>query len=199
MKEGAWIHAASGTFAWIDEHARWIRRQSNAKSLGLSDEVISSLEAIRPDEDGPGRFALLHTAMDAGLIRFRGHGAFCTLEGTLPWIELLRGASAFLEANAGGQLMVCIHDLRQQEALHAPWWVLQQALETGHPEELQRLVEACHVRSPRPHRRSAKNHGETPEFPLFVATRESVMVQVLENHPGLTRGEFLEMSKGLGF
>ena len=90
MKEGAWIHAASGEFAWIDEHARWIRRRANAASLGLPEEVLSILEAIQPDDDGPGRFALLYTAMDAGLIRFRGHGAFCSLEGSLPWIELLR-------------------------------------------------------------------------------------------------------------
>lgn len=152
MKEGAWIHHDTHAYAWIDEHARWIHQRANAASLGLPEGVIQKLEAIQPDLDGPGRHALLREAMNAGLIRFRGHGAQCTLEASLPWPTILRGASAFLERHAGPAIQISIRDLERQEELCAPWWVLQHTLEIDHPEELQPLVQPCTVRDPQPAR-----------------------------------------------
>jgi hypothetical protein len=199
MKEGAWIHATTQAYAWIDEHARWIHQRANAASLGLPEEVLSRLEAIPPDHDGPGRRSLLLIAMDAGLIRFRGHGAHCALESTCPWVDILRGAAPFLEAHMGPYMQVRIHDLVRQEELSAPWWVLQHTLEINHPEELQPMVQPCHMRAPRVSSTKPPRSTGNPGDKAIVASPEDVMPQALRNHPGLTPEEFLEMSRCLGF
>lgn len=199
MKEGAWIHGTTHAYAWIDEHARWIHQRANAASLGLPEDVIRRLEAIPPDHDGPGRRSLLLTAMEAGLIRFRGHGAHCMLESTYSWVEILRGAAPFLEAHLGPYMHVRIHDLVRQEELSASWRVLQHALEIDHPEELQSLVVPCLVRMPRVPRVKSSRPAENAAPVAIVATAEEVMEQALRNHPGLTPEEFREMSRSLGF
>ncbi|WP_005032786.1 hypothetical protein [Holophaga foetida] len=142
MKEGAWINSTSGTFAWIDEHAHWIRQPAHARSLGLSEETIKRLTEQVPDFNGVGRVGVLKVAMDAGLIRFRGHGERCTLEGTLSCQQILQGAANLLRACMGPHMSVCIHDLVRQEEVAAPWWVLEHILD-GNPEELQALVKPC--------------------------------------------------------
>jgi len=143
MKEGAWINSSTRAFAWIDEHARWIRQPANARSLGLDEETIARLQTQLTDFNGTGRVAALQVAMDAGLIRFRGHGAFCALEGTLPCRSMLMAAAGFLKAIAGPHMVVGIRSLRDQEAIEAPWWVLEHILEQGSPEELTGLVKPC--------------------------------------------------------
>ena len=153
MKEGAWIHSRTHVFAWIDEHARWINHRALAASLGIPDATIRRLEAVHPDLNGPGRRALLRLAMDAGLIRFRGHDAKATLESTMPWLEILRGSAQFLAAHAGPHMTISIYDLRHEKGLSAPWWVFQHTLEIGRPEELQALVQPCEVRRPSPRSR----------------------------------------------
>ncbi len=149
MKEGAWIHSDTQAHAWVHEHALWIHKRTHAASLGLPEAVIYRLEDIQPDADGPGRHGLLREAMEAGLIRFRGHGAHCTLEGRLPWAAILHGATGFLKRHAGPELWVQIRDLNRQEEVCAAWCVFERSLATGRPDELLPLVQPCLLREPR--------------------------------------------------
>lgn len=106
MKEGAWINAHTGAWCWITEHASWIQVPANARREGLPDEVHARLAALPWDFNGPGRKAILLEAMNAGLIRFRGHGAYVTFEGTLPVDDMLRATTPFM-ADQFGPLAFC--------------------------------------------------------------------------------------------
>src|ERR1019366_3224595 len=43
LRQGAWIGAADGRFAFIDEHANWARRPGNLESLGMPTSVWESI------------------------------------------------------------------------------------------------------------------------------------------------------------
>lgn len=105
MKDGAWINAKTGSYRWVDEHARWVSRHpENAKDLGLSDDIAESLGKIPWDFNGEGRKAILLLAMGQGLIRARGHGAYITFEHTIPTEEAVLGTRVFMAKHLGPQM-----------------------------------------------------------------------------------------------
>ena len=140
MTSGAWIHRQTQRFAWVDEHASWLRGTGNAVSLGVSDEAIAKILAVQPIHASPCRAAVMILGMDAGLIRFRGKEAKCELDSTHGWSVILLGAESFLREFAAPELSVEIHDLASDERLHAPWWVLSGALDQGDLEALRPFI-----------------------------------------------------------
>jgi len=101
VKEGAWISAATGQYRWVHDHAMWITRPGNALEMGTSDEVHRRLIGLPSPHTPSRRRSVLLTAMDAGLIRVRGHGVVTTLEATLPFITVLEAVLPFMYQHLG--------------------------------------------------------------------------------------------------
>jgi hypothetical protein len=80
LSKGAWINAADGRFAYVDEHCNWAKRPGNLESLGLPTSVWESIRDIPNDYGGQNRESILRTVMSAGLIRMRCHSVFVTFE-----------------------------------------------------------------------------------------------------------------------
>jgi|GEM_PF-7043107 len=62
----------------IDEHERWIRVPSNAKKIGVSDDVIENFKDYTPVEDRDE--FLKYVLANSPIIRMRGHGAYFAFE-----------------------------------------------------------------------------------------------------------------------
>lgn len=103
MREGAWINAKTGDYVWIDDHARWLRRNPDqAAQLGFPGDVLKELGEIGWDITPLAeRVIVLYKAMDGGFIRARGHGAYITFEFTIPWADAVHGAQRFMAENLG--------------------------------------------------------------------------------------------------
>ena len=129
MREGAWIQSANGVWAWIDEHASWIQRPGNAERLGVPCSLISALRSVAWDFNGRGRHQILRHAMEAGLIRFRGHGAQCTFEARLPVAEIAAAVRTFMAEHCGPRTFCRITDLTQGVMLEAFFEDLEAALQ----------------------------------------------------------------------
>jgi len=106
MREGAWINGITGRYAWITEHASWIKVPDHARALGMPESVIAKLEGMPWDFNGPARKAILLEAMGQGFIRVRGHGADCTFEHTLPQELAIRAAWPFMSEQFGPEMLV---------------------------------------------------------------------------------------------
>jgi len=113
MREGAWIQSATGAWAWIDEHATWIQRPGNAERLGVSASVLPALRSVVRDFNGRGRRQILRIAMQAGLIRFRGHGTQCTFESRLSVAQTAAAVRSFMGSHCGPRTFIRITDLAQ--------------------------------------------------------------------------------------
>lgn len=132
MREGFWIHAKTGSFKLVDEHARWIQRPENAREFELSDEVLLALENLRWDFNGKGRRDILLLAMDQGLIRTRGHGpGAVTFEATLPIEETIQGAAKFMHLNCGPATRCTVSDLRRGETIVFTYSDAKPVIEAG--------------------------------------------------------------------
>jgi hypothetical protein len=129
MKEGAWLNAHTGAWCWITEHASWIHVLAHARKVDLPDEIHARLAGIPADFDGPGRRAILRVAMDAGLIRFRGHGADVTFEGTLPVDDLLRATAPFMAEHLGPATFCRVNDLATGTGREGYWRDLEPSME----------------------------------------------------------------------
>lgn len=116
MREGAWFNA-NGEWSWISEHASWIQRSENARSLGLPDEEQARLCSIPWDFNGPGREAILRAAMNSGLIRMRGHGSSVTFEFTLSLARVIQAVGPFMERHFGPRTWCQFNDLETGECL----------------------------------------------------------------------------------
>lgn len=117
MREGAWINGETGRYAWITEHASWIQVPENARSIGMPEEVISKLEGMPWDFNGPARKAILLQAMGQGFIRVRGHGADCTFEHVLPHEQVLQAAWPFMREQFGPEMLVRFTNLESMEVI----------------------------------------------------------------------------------
>lgn len=117
MREGAWINGTTGRYAWITEHASWIKVPDHARALGMPEDVISKLEGMPWDFNGPARKAILLEAMAQGLIRVRGHGADCTFEHALPQEQALRAAWPFMSEQFGAEMLVRFTNLTSMEVI----------------------------------------------------------------------------------
>jgi hypothetical protein len=80
LSAGAWINAADGHFAYVDEHADWVKRPGNLERIGLPASVWETIRNIPNDYGGENRKSILMIVMAAGGIRMRGHGDFVTFE-----------------------------------------------------------------------------------------------------------------------
>lgn len=117
MKEGAWINAKTGQFAWIDEHARFIQREDEAKALGVPARVYDKIREMKWDFNGDGRESILATVMDAGFIRMRGHGSSWTFEFTMDSEKALWACLEFLVKFAGPFTSCLFNNLRTGESI----------------------------------------------------------------------------------
>lgn len=139
MNEGAWINARTGKFAWIDEHARWIQRETNAKALGLPDSVYANIKTMRADFNGDGREGILAAVMNAGFIRMRGHGSYWTFEFTMATVDALKACEKFLAAMAGPMTQCRFNNLRTGEAIEMPYAEFQEKM-MDEPENILRVA-----------------------------------------------------------
>ncbi|MBF0501968.1 MAG: hypothetical protein HQM09_17650 [Candidatus Riflebacteria bacterium] len=80
-RDGYWINADTGHFEQIDDHAEYLVVHDNAVRIGLGQEHE---KLIRRFDWDLSRFIILTIAMEAGLIRVRGHEDRITCEFTLP-------------------------------------------------------------------------------------------------------------------
>ncbi len=200
MKEGAWISAPTGLSAWVDDHAMWIMRAGNAGTLGVSEEVQQRLAAMPSPHTPAGRREVLLAAMDAGLIRVRGHGVTTTFEFTMPFPDMLQAVRPFMQEHFGPFMGCRFNNLRTGEV----WGSLFQDLET--------LAARF-----QPERNNDEGHEDqseprTPVSPggpvlagadalgrVTLTRREDVISRLLENHPGLTPEKAQQMLEAYGF
>lgn len=119
MREGAWINAKTGDYVWVDDHARWLRRNPDqAARLGLPADVLVELGQIGWDLTPLAeRVIALHKAMEAGFIRARGHGAYVTFEFTIPWDQAVRGAWRFMSENCGPTMTCRFNSLNTNQTI----------------------------------------------------------------------------------
>jgi len=118
LREGYWIVAATGKYHLVQEHASWLQIQSNTRALGLSEDVIEAIQAVRWDFNGPGRRQILLLGMDNGLIRSRGHGpAEVTFEFTIETEAAIRAVVPFMQATLGPASVPKFNNLRTGESL----------------------------------------------------------------------------------
>jgi hypothetical protein len=115
MNVGAWINAATGQFAYIDEHADWIKRPGNATKLGLPDDVWQAVRFIPNDYGGLNREKILLTVMAAGGIRMRCHGTVIVFEFTVGTMDALRACRGILSKMAGAYTTCRFNNLAKEE------------------------------------------------------------------------------------
>ena len=149
MREGAWINAHTGAWCWITEHASWIQKPENARSLGLPDETHVKLAAIPWDHNGPGREAILRSAMDAGFIRMRGHGESVTFKFTLPIETAIKAVSPFMGQNFGPLTGCRFNDLKTGKALGIAYGDLRAVLDKSGEINIASLVDSAGLLPPR--------------------------------------------------
>ena len=82
LHQGAWINAADGRFAYVDEHANWAKRPGNLAGIGIAIGTWEAIHEIPNDYDGESRKTILLIVMAAGGVRMRGHHDFVTFEFT---------------------------------------------------------------------------------------------------------------------
>ncbi len=131
MREGAWINGATKAYAWITEHASWIKVPENARKLEMPEEAIQRLIGMPWDFNGPGRLSILLVAMDQGFIRVRGHGAYCTFEHTLPQANAIWASLPFMAENFGPLSYCRFTNLESTETLEISYTDLKLALDRG--------------------------------------------------------------------
>lgn len=85
----------------------------------MSASVVQALRSVVWDFNGRGRRMILRRAMEAGLIRFRGHGTQCTFESRLPVVETAVVVRSFMTEHCGPRTFVRITDLSQVVMLEA--------------------------------------------------------------------------------
>lgn len=117
MREGAWISAKDGKFAWVDEHARFIQRKEDAMAIGVPEKVFDKIREMKWDFNGEGREQILATVMEAGFIRMRGHGSFWTFEFTMASEKALWACFDFLLNFAGPFTQCRFNNLRTGETI----------------------------------------------------------------------------------
>lgn len=139
MKEGAWINSQTGKSAWVNEHASWIQQEQNAKEIGLSDAAWERLKNINADFNGPGRVKILAFAMNMGLIRMRGHGAYWTFEFTIKTSDALWTCLSFADDYAGPYTNCRFNNLRTGEQIEMNYHEFKKTMQED-PERVMRIA-----------------------------------------------------------
>jgi hypothetical protein len=132
LREGYWIVAETGAYHLVDDHAMWIQRPENARALGLAEDVIEAIQAVRWDFNGPGRRQILMLAMESRLIRSRGHGpAEVTFEFTIETETAIRAVVPFMRATLGPASVPKFNNLRTGESLAFHYGNAKKVIEAG--------------------------------------------------------------------
>ena len=131
LRQGAWINAHSGQFAWIDEHANWAQRPGNLASIGLPDCVREAIADIPNDYSGPRRKQILLTVMAAGGIRMRGHGDVLVFEFTAAPATALAACRSVLRELAGSFTRCRFNNLSTDEKAEVFYRDYVQHIENG--------------------------------------------------------------------
>ena len=101
LHQGAWINAADGRFAYVDEHANWAKRPGNLAGIGIANGAWEAVRDIPNDYGGESRKTILLTVMGAGGIRMRGHGDVVVFEFTVDYRVALSACRGVLTQIAG--------------------------------------------------------------------------------------------------
>ncbi|WP_243294125.1 hypothetical protein [Geothrix mesophila] len=132
MREGFWIVAATGEYHLITDHSLWLTTPNQARELGLPEDVVEAIQAIRRPFDGPGRRQILMLAMDNGLIRSRGHGpGEVTFEFTMDTETAIRAVIPFMKATLGPASVPKFNCLRTGESISFVYGEAQKVIEAG--------------------------------------------------------------------
>ena len=83
LRQGAWINAHNGKWAFIPEHADWAKREGNLQSLGMPTSVWESIRDIPNDYGSESRKSILVAVTAAGGVRMRGHRDVVVFEFTV--------------------------------------------------------------------------------------------------------------------
>lgn len=123
MKEGAWINARTGEYWWVSEHSQFVQSPANQQTMGLSEATRQKLVGIGPVNVGAGekRNEVLIAVMQAGFIRFRGHGASLTCEFWGDKNRNLWACYSFLEKVAGPMSYCVLNNLKTKEQISLPF------------------------------------------------------------------------------
>ena len=141
MKEGAWINTRTGEYWWVDEHSKFVQQPANQRAMGLSAATLQKLAEIGPDSSGSGekRNAILITVMQAGFIRFRGHGVSLTCEFWGDKNRNLWACYSFLEQVAGPVSYCVLNNLKTNEQISLPFEEFQKRMQSD-PDGVLRVA-----------------------------------------------------------
>ena len=106
LRQGAWINAHTGKWAFIPEHADWAKHPGNLESLGLPTSVWETIRDVPNDYGGENRKRILLAVMAAGGIRMRGHGDVVVFEFTCD-LEVAIPACRDVLREIAGKLTFC--------------------------------------------------------------------------------------------
>lgn len=145
LREGAWINAADGRFAYIDEHSNWAKRPGNLVSIGLAESAWEAIRHIPNDYGGDSRKSIVLAVMAVGGIRMRGHGDFITFEFTVDWVVALRACRAILREIAGEYTPCHFNNLTATESLEVLYGDYERHIDADIEWILQKREPICDV------------------------------------------------------
>ncbi len=120
MKDGYWGNYLTGDIFLIDEHEMWIRRESNADKLGISQAVQKKFKQFAVKEDRDRLLPFIFA--NAPVMRFRGHGSYVTMEfNCADWTKPLELVHKWCKANAGPLSGLNIVNFAANEAIETTW------------------------------------------------------------------------------
>ena len=117
LRQGAWINAHNGKWAFIPEHADWAKGEGNLESLGLPTSVWETIRNIPNDYGRENRKNILLAVMAAGGIRMRGHGDVVVFEFTVDAKAALPACRGVLTQIAGDLTWCRFNNLSTSETV----------------------------------------------------------------------------------
>jgi len=139
MKDGLWINYRTGKEYPIDEHERWLRRDNNAKKLGLSSKLIDSFEDFEPTKDR-NKF-LLFLMSHAPIMRVRGHGNYVTFEfSNRSSKDAVDSIWMWGLKNAGDYTNLYIVNFKTNEKTTILWKDFKDAMDSGGSDAVMRAA-----------------------------------------------------------
>jgi hypothetical protein len=121
LRQGAWINAHNGKWAFIPEHADWSKGEGNLESLGLPTSVWETIRNVPNDYGGENRKNILLAVMAAGGVRMRGHGDVVVFEFTCDPKVALPACRDVLRQIAGPLTRCRFNNLRTSETVEVSY------------------------------------------------------------------------------
>lgn len=124
MKEGYWGNYATGEIFLIDEHEMWVRRENNADKLGIPNPIQKKFKKFVMQDDRNSLLPFIYA--NAPAMRFRGHGAYVTMEfNCTDWTKPLELVRKWCRANAGPLLGLNIVNFATREKIETTWEIFE--------------------------------------------------------------------------